>query len=108
MILRTIATSVIALGLLTCLVAACASGQPDAASACVSASAQAMAIDPASDTVQVADGGIAGCPSLEAWVAAAQMQHVHRARCHPGMRPDPWQLMRPESSAGRQEPQPEA
>ena len=72
MILRTIATSVMALGLLAGLVAACASGQPDAASACDAALAQAMAIDPASDTVQVADGGIAQCPSLEAWVAAAQ------------------------------------
>jgi hypothetical protein len=30
-----------------------------------------MAIDPGSDTVSAVDGAIAGCASLEAWVAAA-------------------------------------
>ena len=51
---------------------ACGSGYPDPQSACDQAVAQAMAIDPGSDTVHAIDGAIAGCSSLEAWVAAAR------------------------------------
>ncbi|MEA2623740.1 MAG: hypothetical protein QOH61_2650 [Chloroflexota bacterium] len=40
--------------------------------ACNQAFAQAIAVDPASDTVGGLDGTIASCSSLEAWVAAAQ------------------------------------
>jgi hypothetical protein len=72
MIVRTAATTVMVLAVLAGLVAACASGSTDPESACDAAVAQAVAIDPASDTVQPVDGGIAGCSSLEAWVAAAQ------------------------------------
>jgi hypothetical protein len=51
---------------------ACASGVADRDAACDDAYAQAMAVDPASDTVTAVDGAIASCSSLEAWVAAAR------------------------------------
>jgi hypothetical protein len=43
----------------------------DEQSACDQAFAQAIAIDPAADTVGALDGSIAQCASLEVWVAAA-------------------------------------
>jgi hypothetical protein len=54
------------------LVAACAASATDSQAACDQAIAQAMAIDPGSDTVQSIDGAVAGCRSVEAWDAAAQ------------------------------------
>ncbi len=44
----------------------------DPQAACDQAVAEAMAIDPSSDTVAAVDGAIARCGSLEAWVKAAQ------------------------------------
>jgi hypothetical protein len=64
--------TVIVVALLASLVSACGTGSTDPQSACDTALAQAMAIDPASDTVEPVDGAIAGCASVEAWVAAAQ------------------------------------
>jgi hypothetical protein len=52
--------------------AASAGAQADPQAACDQAFAQAMAIDPRSDTVHAVDGAIAGCGSLETWVNAAQ------------------------------------
>lgn len=60
------------LAVLGTLVSACGTGSPDPQAACDQAIAQAMAIDPASDTVRAVDGAIAGCRSLETWVAAAR------------------------------------
>ena len=59
-------------GAFALLVAACSPGVADSDAACDAAFAQAMAIDPASDTVDGFDGAIAGCSSLETWVAAAR------------------------------------
>ena len=70
--MRAVATSLIVVGVLGTLVSACGTGYADPQSACDQAVAQAMAIDPGSDTVQAVDGAIAGCSSLGAWVAAAQ------------------------------------
>jgi hypothetical protein len=61
----------IVVGLLAILVSACAPDVADLDAACDDAYAQAMAIDPASDTVDAVDGAIASCSSLGAWVAAA-------------------------------------
>jgi hypothetical protein len=77
MIGRTVATTLMVLAVLASLVAACGSGSADVSSAevgsaCDEAFAQAMAIEPGSDTVQSFDGAIAGCSSLESWVSAAQ------------------------------------
>jgi hypothetical protein len=60
------------LGILASFASACGSAAADGQSACDQAIAQAVAIDPGSDTVTSADGAIAGCPSLEAWVSAAE------------------------------------
>jgi ADP-ribosylglycohydrolase len=71
---------VLLLVLLGTFVTACASAATDGSttaagqSACDQAFAQAIAIDADSDTVSAIDGAIAGCPSLEAWVQAAE-QH---------------------------------
>jgi hypothetical protein len=70
--MRTRLATVLLLGLLASLITACGSATADSQSACDQAIAQAVAIDPASDTVSSVDGSIAGCPSLEAWVAAAE------------------------------------
>jgi hypothetical protein len=73
--MRSIAPTLLLLGvlaLLGSLVTACGSAATDQQGACDRAFAQAEAIDPASDTVSDIDGTIAGCQSLEAWVAAAQ------------------------------------
>lgn len=59
-------------GVLVILLAGCGTGSSDPQSACDRAIAQAMAIDPHSDTVHAVDGAIAGCSSLESWVAAAK------------------------------------
>jgi F0F1-type ATP synthase membrane subunit c/vacuolar-type H+-ATPase subunit K len=58
-------------GALAILLTGCASDSGVGESACDQAFAQAMAVDPASDTASSFDGAIASCPSLEAWVAAA-------------------------------------
>jgi hypothetical protein len=70
--MRTIATTVLMLGLLGSFTAACGSATADPQSACDQAFSQAMAIDPGSATVSAVDGAIAGCQSLEAWVTAAE------------------------------------
>lgn len=75
--MRTVATTVLMLAVVGSFVTACGSAtadqqSADGQSACDQAVAQAIAIDPGSDTVGGVDGAIAGCPSLEAWVAAAQ------------------------------------
>jgi hypothetical protein len=72
MIARTVAPTLLILVLLAGLVSACGTGYTDPQSACDAAVAQAVAIDPNSDTVEPVDGAIAGCRSLEAWVAAAE------------------------------------
>jgi hypothetical protein len=77
MIGRTITTTLVVLAALAILVSACGTGSADVGSAhvgsaCDEAFAQAMAIEPGSDTVQSFDGAIAGCSSLESWVSAAQ------------------------------------
>jgi hypothetical protein len=69
--MRTLATTVLLLGLLGSLTA-CGSAAADQQSACDQAFAQALAIEPGSDTVSSADGAISGCQSLEAWVSAAE------------------------------------
>ncbi len=59
-------------GALAILLSGCAAtGVADNGAACDAAFAEAMAIDPASDTDSAFDGAIASCSSLEAWVAAA-------------------------------------
>ncbi|MEA2577108.1 MAG: hypothetical protein QOD78_696 [Chloroflexota bacterium] len=80
--MRTIATTLLLVAVLGSVLTACGSatggGQSAAGqsavgqSPCDQAVAQAMAIDPGSDTVAGVGGAIAGCPSLEAWVAAAE------------------------------------
>ena len=70
--MRTAAKTVLLLAVLGSVVTACGSPTADRASDCDQAVARAIAIDPASDTVMTVDGAIAGCQSLEAWVAAAQ------------------------------------
>ena len=80
--MRTVARTVLLFVVLGSLVTACGSaatygqsagGQSAGGqSACDHAVAQATAIDPGSDTVGALDGAIARCPSLEAWVAAAE------------------------------------
>jgi hypothetical protein len=77
MIGRTVATTLMVIAVLAGLVSACGTGSAGvgsavAGSACDEAFAQAMAIDPGSDTVHPVDGTIAGCSSLESWVTAAQ------------------------------------
>jgi hypothetical protein len=67
LLLAAIAGAVLAI-----VLAACATSVADRDAACDNAYAEAMAVDPASDTVDVADGAIATCSSLEAWVAAAR------------------------------------
>jgi hypothetical protein len=62
---------VLMLGVLGGVLTGCAGATADQQSTCDQAVAQAMAIDPGSDTVSAIDGAIAGCQSLEAWVAAA-------------------------------------
>jgi hypothetical protein len=54
------------------VVSACSAAAADPAASCDAAVAQAVAIDPGSDTIDAFDGAIAGCPSLEAWVSAAK------------------------------------
>jgi hypothetical protein len=51
---------------------ACRSATADQQSACDAAFAQALAIEPGSDTISSFDGAISGCESLEAWVSAAE------------------------------------
>jgi hypothetical protein len=70
--MRTLAATVLLLGIFASFVTACGTAPADPQSACDQAIAQAIAIDPASDTVSAVDGAIAGCPSLEAWETAAQ------------------------------------
>jgi hypothetical protein len=70
--MRTRVATILLLGILASVITACGSATADSQSACDQAIAQAVAIDPASDTVSSVDGSIAGCPSLEAWVAAAE------------------------------------
>ncbi len=69
--MRTGMRIVLVLGMFGGVLAGCASATADSQSSCDNAVAQAMAIDPGSDTVSSIDGAIAGCPSLEAWVSAA-------------------------------------
>ncbi len=70
-------TSVIVLGF-GMLLSACGTGSAggtgsaDTQSACDQAFAQAVAIDPGTDTVESIGGAVAECQSLEEWVAAAQ------------------------------------
>lgn len=68
----TVVPSGLVAGVLVILIAGCGTGSSDPQAACDRAFAQAMAIDPHSDTVRAVDGTIAGCPSLESWVAAAK------------------------------------
>lgn len=68
----TVARTVVVAVVLGTFVAACGARSTDPQAACDQAMAQAMAIDPHSDTVQAVDGAIAGCSSLESWVAAAK------------------------------------
>jgi hypothetical protein len=70
--MRTRVATVLLLGVLAGVITACGNATADSQSACDQAIAQAVAIDPASDTVSSVDGAIAGCPSLEAWVTAAE------------------------------------
>lgn len=70
--MRTVTTAVLLLGILVSLVTACGSAVADQQAACDQAFAQATAIEPGSDTVSSFDGAIAGCQSLEAWVASAE------------------------------------
>ena len=76
--MRIVARTVLLLGILGALVTACATATIDGTtrtaedSACDQAFAQAIAIDPDSDTVSDIDGAIASCPSVEAWVSAAE------------------------------------
>ena len=72
MSVRKVARSALVVGVLGILASGCGTGSPDPQSACDRAIAQAMAIDPHSDTVRAVDGAIAGCSSLESWVAAAK------------------------------------
>ena len=70
--MRTVARTVMVLGMLGVLVSARGIGYADPQAVCDRAIAQAMAVDPASDTIRAVGGAVAGCPSLEAWVAAAK------------------------------------
>ena len=70
--MRTIAATALLLAALGAFVTACGSATADQQSMCDQAFAQAMAVDPGSDTVSDVDGSIAGCQSLESWVAAAK------------------------------------
>jgi ABC-type uncharacterized transport system substrate-binding protein len=78
--MRIVARTVLMLGILGALVTGCgsASSVGQAADAdqatCDQAFAQAIALDPDSDTVSTIDGAIASCQSLEAWVQAADQQ----------------------------------
>ncbi|HET9756076.1 MAG TPA: hypothetical protein VFP66_06215 [Candidatus Limnocylindrales bacterium] len=77
MIGRTAKSTLMVLAVVASLISACGTGSAgvgsaDTGSTCDEAFAQAMAIDPGSDTVQQVDGTFAGCSSLESWVAAAQ------------------------------------
>jgi hypothetical protein len=78
--MRIVARTVLLLGILGALVTGCGSastvGQAADAdqSTCNQAFAQAIALDPDSDTVSAIDGAIASCQSLEAWVQAADQQ----------------------------------
>ena len=77
MIGRTAKSTLMVLAVVASVVSACGTGSVGVGSAntgstCDEAFAQAMAIDPGSDTVQQVDGTFAGCSSLESWVAAAQ------------------------------------
>ena len=79
--MRIVARTVLLLGILGALVTGCASATIDGSaatdadqSACDQAFAQAIALDPDSDTVSAIDGAIASCQSLEAWVQAADQQ----------------------------------
>ena len=58
-------------GALAILLSGCRTGAADGGAACDDAFAEAIAVDPASDTASAFDGAIASCSSLEAWVAAA-------------------------------------
>jgi hypothetical protein len=70
--MRTAAATALLLVALATFVTGCGGASADRQSACDDAFAQAMAIDPGSDTVNSIDGAIAGCQSLEMWVAAAE------------------------------------
>jgi hypothetical protein len=78
--MRIVARTALLLGILGALLTACGSATIDGnattaeQAACDQAFAQAIALDADSDTVSTIDGAIAGCPSLEAWVKAAE-QH---------------------------------
>ena len=48
-----------------------ASSAPDPAGDCDTALANAMAVDPGSDTVMAFDSAMASCTALRAWLAAA-------------------------------------
>lgn len=69
--MRTFATTVLLVCALGSVVTACGTAPADKQAACDQAFSQAMAIEPGADTVSAVDGAIAGCPSLETWVAAA-------------------------------------
>ncbi len=70
--MRTVAMTVLVLAIVGIVASACTTATADRQTACDRAVAQAMGIDPASDTVDDVDSAIATCPSLETWVAAAQ------------------------------------
>jgi ABC-type uncharacterized transport system substrate-binding protein len=78
--MRIVARTVLLLGILGALVAGCASATIDGnattadQATCDQAFAQAIALDPDSDTVSAIDGAIASCQSLEEWVQAADQQ----------------------------------
>ena len=75
--MRIVARTALLLCILSAFVIACDSATIDGSattaegSACDQAFAQAVALDPDSDTVSALDGVIATCQSLEAWVHAA-------------------------------------
>ena len=75
--MKTLTRTILGFIVLGSFVTACASATTggnttaDQQSACDQAFAQAIALDPGSDTVDSVDGAIAGCASLESWVTAA-------------------------------------
>ena len=69
--LRRASRVTLAVVLCAMLTSACGTGRQDPESACDEAIAQAVAIDPASDTVDNQGGAVASCGSVEVWAAAA-------------------------------------
>ena len=80
--MKTVATTVFLLGVFGGVLMGCASVTADRGAACDQAVAQAMAIDPGSDTVSAVDGAIAGCASLE-----ASFPPCHSRKSRAGSRP---------------------